>query len=52
MKETKDIIHIPLDHIEPQLELHIYGNKKQTIYSLENEFAFENGEAPIQILEG
>jgi predicted component of viral defense system (DUF524 family) len=52
MKEAKDIIHIPLDHIEPQLELHIYGDKKQSIYSLENEFAFENGEAPIQILEG
>ena len=52
MKIAIDTILIPLDHIEPQLELHIYGDKKQTIYSLENEFAFENGEAPIQILEG
>ncbi len=52
MKIAIDTIQIPLDHIEPQLELHIYGDKKQSIYSLEKEFAFENGEAPIQILEG
>ena len=52
MKIAIDTILIPLDHIEPQLELNIYGEKKQSIYSLENEFAFENGEAPIQILEG
>jgi predicted component of viral defense system (DUF524 family) len=52
MKEVKDIIHIPLDHIEFQLVLSIYGDKKQSIYSIENEIAFENGEAPIQILEG
>ncbi len=50
MKIAIDTIQIPLDHIEPQLELNIYGDKKQSIYSLDNEFAFENGEAPIQIL--
>jgi predicted component of viral defense system (DUF524 family) len=52
MKEKKSEITIPLDFIEPKLELHIYGNKKDTLFELDNQVALENGESPFQILEG
>lgn len=52
MKEQKSDIKIPLDFIEHNLELHIYGNRKGTLYSIENQTALENGESPYQLLEG
>ncbi len=52
MKIAIDTILIPLDHIEPQLELHIYGKRNKTLYSIDNHTAIENGESTIQILEG
>jgi predicted component of viral defense system (DUF524 family) len=52
MKEKKSEITIPLDFIEPKLELHIYGNKKDTLFEIDNQVALENGESPFQILEG
>jgi predicted component of viral defense system (DUF524 family) len=52
MKEKKSEITIPLDFIEPKLELHIYGNKKDTLFEIDNQVALENGESPVQILEG
>ena len=52
MKIAIDTILIPLDNIEPQLELHIYGKRNKTLYSIDNHTAIENGESTIQILEG
>ena len=52
MREKKSDIAIPLDFIEPSLELHIYGNKKDTLFEIDNQVALENGESPYQILEG
>ena len=52
MREKKSDIAIPLDFIEPSLELHIYGNKKDTLFEIDNQVALENGESPFQILEG
>lgn len=52
MKDRKSDINIPLDFIEPGLELHVYGNRIETLYSIGNELALENGESPYQILEG
>ncbi len=52
MKDQKSDIKIPLDFIEPKLEFHVYGNRKETLFLIENQTAMENGEAPYQILEG
>jgi predicted component of viral defense system (DUF524 family) len=52
MKEKSTDIKIPLDFIEANLELHIYGNRKETLYSIDKQIALENGMSPYQILEG
>ena len=52
MKEQKSEIKISLDFIESNLELYVYGNRKETLYSIDNQFALENGVSPNQILEG
>jgi len=52
MKEIKSDIKIPLDFIVSDLALHIYGNRKETLYLIDYEIALENGESPYQILEG
>ena len=52
MKEQKSDIKIPLDFIEPNLDLHIYGNSKGTLYLIEYQIALENGQSPYQLLEG
>jgi predicted component of viral defense system (DUF524 family) len=52
MKEQRSDIKIPLDFIKTNLELIVYGNRKDTLYSIENQIALENGESPYQILEG
>ncbi len=52
MKEQKSNIKIPLDFIEANLELLVYGNRKETLCSIDNQIALENGESPYQILEG
>lgn len=52
MKEKKSEIEIPLDFIELNLKLFIYGNSKKSLYLIDKEIAFENGESPYQILEG
>lgn len=52
MKEPSTDIKIPLDFIESNLELYIYGNRKETLYSINKQVALENGMSPYQILEG
>jgi predicted component of viral defense system (DUF524 family) len=52
MKSKSHDIKIPLDFIEPKLEIIIYGNRKNTLFTIDNEFASENGMAAYQILEG
>jgi hypothetical protein len=52
MKEQSTDIKIPLDFIEANLELYVYGNRKETLYSIDKQIALENGMAPYQILEG
>jgi predicted component of viral defense system (DUF524 family) len=52
MKEHISEIKIPLDFIETNLELHIYGNIKESLFFIDNEIALENGMSPYQILEG
>lgn len=52
MKEQSTEIKIPLDFIEANLELYVYGNRKDTLYSIDKQIALENGMSPYQILEG
>jgi predicted component of viral defense system (DUF524 family) len=52
MKEQSTEIKIPLDFIEANLELYVYGNRKETLYSIDKQIASENGMSPYQILEG
>ena len=52
MKGQSTEIKIPLDFIEANLELYIYGNRKETLYSIDKQIALENGMSPYQILEG
>jgi predicted component of viral defense system (DUF524 family) len=52
MKEKKSEIEIPLDFIELNLKLFIYGNSEKSLYLIDKEIAFENGMSPYQILEG
>ena len=52
MKELSTDIKIPLDFIEANLELYVYGNRKETQYSIDKQIALENGMSPYQILEG
>jgi predicted component of viral defense system (DUF524 family) len=53
MKELSPDIRIPLDHIEANLELIIYGNRNEvTLYTVDKQIAFESGMSPYQILEG
>jgi predicted component of viral defense system (DUF524 family) len=52
MKEQTTEIKIPLDFIEANLELYVYGNRKETVYSIDKQIALENGMSPYQILEG
>ena len=52
MKEQSTEIKIPLDFIETNLELYIYGNRKDTLYSIDKQIALENGMSPYQLLEG
>ena len=53
MKEQSAYIKIPLDFIEANLELYVYGNRKEvTLYTIDKQIAFENGMSPYQILEG
>ena len=52
MKEQSTDIKIPLDFIEANLELFVYGNRKETLYSIDKQIALENGMSPYQILEG
>ena len=52
MKELSTEITIPLDFIEPKLELFLFGIRKETLFSINDELASENGESPFQILEG
>ena len=52
MKEQSNEIKIPLDFIEANLELCVYGNRKETLYSIDKHIALENGMSPYQILEG
>jgi len=52
MKEQQSEIEIPLDFIEPNLTLHIYGDREKSLYSIDIQTAIENGESPYQILEG
>jgi hypothetical protein len=53
MKEPSTDIRIPLDFIEANLELIVYGNRKEeTLYTIDKQIAFENGMSPYQILEG
>jgi predicted component of viral defense system (DUF524 family) len=53
MKEQSTYIKIPLDFIEANLELYVYGNRKEvTLYTIDKQIAFENGMSPYQILEG
>ena len=52
MKEQSTDIKIPLDFIEAKLELYVYGNRKETLYSIDKQIALENGMSPYQILEG
>ena len=52
MKEQHLDIKIPLDFIESNLSLHIYGNREKTLCTIDNQIAIENGESPYQILEG
>jgi hypothetical protein len=52
MKDKKSEIAIPLDSIEANLKLYIYGNRKDSLFSLDKQSAFEKGESPFQILEG
>ena len=39
MKEIKSDIKIPLDFIVSDLALHIYGNRKETLYLIDYEIA-------------
>ncbi len=52
MKEQRTEIEIPLDFIEPNLKLFIYGNREGSLFLIDKEIALENGESPYQILEG
>ena len=52
MKEQSTVIKIPLDFIEANLELYVYGNRKETLYTIDKQIALENGMSPYQILEG
>ncbi len=52
MKELCTEIAIPLDFIEPNLELYVYGNRTNTLYSIDIQEAIEYGMSPYQILEG
>jgi predicted component of viral defense system (DUF524 family) len=52
MREIKDDIAIALDFIVPNLALHIYENRKDTLFLIDNEIALEYGESRYQILEG
>lgn len=52
MKEQSTDIKIPLVLIKPNLELIVYGNRKDTLYSIDKQIALENGMSPYQILEG
>jgi len=52
MREQSTEIKIPLDFIEANLELYIYGNIKETLYFIDKQIALENGMSPYQILEG
>ncbi len=52
MKEQSTDIKIPLDFIEANLELYVYGNRKETLYTIDKQIALENGMSPYQILEG
>ena len=47
-----DEIRIPLDFIESKLELIIYGDRKNSSFTIDFEFASENGMSAYQILEG
>ena len=52
MKKGKSEIKIPLDFIQSNLEIHIYGNRKESLFLLDESIAKEYGESPFQILEG
>ncbi len=52
MKEKSTNIKIPLDFIEENLELFVYGNRQETLYTVDSQIALENGMSPYQILEG
>jgi len=52
MKEKITDIKIPLDFIEANLELYVYGNRKETLFLIDKQIALENGMSPYQILEG
>lgn len=52
MKVKISEVIIPLDFIKPGLLLGIYGNKENTIFKVDKEFAAEAGEETIQIFEG
>ncbi|MHA8079087.1 DUF2357 domain-containing protein [Aquirufa antheringensis] len=52
MRNQISEINISLDSIESGLELIIYGNRPDSLFLIEKEFAFEHGMSPYQILEG
>jgi len=52
MRHIKSEIEIPLDAIQEELKLCIYGDLEQTLYQIDEEEANENGEASYQLLEG
>jgi predicted component of viral defense system (DUF524 family) len=52
MKEQSTNIKIPLDFIESNLVLFIYGNRKETLNLIDQQIAIDNGMSPYQILEG
>jgi predicted component of viral defense system (DUF524 family) len=52
MKELCTEIIIQLDFIEPDLELYVYGNRINTLFTIDKQEAIECGMSPYQILEG
>lgn len=52
MKKQSNEINIPLDFIESNLELCVYGNREETLYSIDKQIALGNGMSQYQILEG
>jgi len=52
MRECHTEIEIEIPELGPDIKLCIYGNRKDRIFSISEEEALENGEAPHQLLEG